>query len=59
MGSSCGARASSVVQAIQSGGTVSADRLQAVSFGEAKPIADNNTRDGREKKPHIEIEIQF
>ena len=53
------ARASSVVQAMQSGGIVSASQLQAVSFGEAKPIADNQTPEGREKNRRIEIEIQF
>ncbi len=53
------ARASSVVQAMQAGGIVSADRLQAVSFGEAKPVADNQTAAGREKNRRIEIEIQF
>ena len=53
------ARAASVVQAIQSSGVVSPDRLQAISFGESKPIADNNTSEGREKNRRIEIEIQF
>ena len=53
------ARAASVVQAMQSSGIVSPDRLQAISYGESKPVADNNTSSGREKNRRIEIEIQF
>ena len=53
------ARAASVVQAMQSSGIVSPNRLQAISYGESKPIADNNTSSGREKNRRIEIEIQF
>ena len=46
-------------KARQSSGIVTADRLQAVSFGEAKPIADNQTSERREKNRRIEIKIQF
>ena len=53
------ARASSVVQEMESTGVINADRMQAVSFGEAKPIKSNDTSEGRSKNRRIEIEIDF
>ena len=53
------ARASSVVQAIQNTGLVTADRMKAISYGESKPKADNTTDAGREQNRRIEIEIDF
>jgi chemotaxis protein MotB len=53
------ARASSVVQALEKTGNIPADRMQAVSFGESKPVAPNDTAEGRDKNRRIEIEINY
>ncbi len=53
------ARASSVVQAMQDTGMVSAGRMKAVSYGETQPVASNSTPEGREKNRRIVIEIDF
>ncbi len=53
------ARASSVVQEMEKTGVISADQMQAISFGEAKPIKSNDTAEGRAKNRRIEIEIDF
>ena len=52
-------RAASVVQALENTGLISGDRMSAVSKGETKPVADNNTASGREKNRRIEIEISY
>ena len=53
------ARAASVVQEMEKAGTITADRMQPVSFGEAKPVKSNDTSEGRSKNRRIEIEIDF
>lgn len=53
------ARASSVVQAIEATDLVSSDRMQAVSFGESKPIEANDSATGRAKNRRIEIVINY
>ncbi|MDC3401478.1 OmpA family protein [Alphaproteobacteria bacterium] len=53
------ARASSVVQALEKTGKVNGQRMQAVSFGESKPLAPNDTAAGRNKNRRIEIEINY
>ena len=53
------ARASSVVQAIEATDLVSPDRMQAVSFGESKPIEANDSATGRAKNRRIEIVINY
>jgi outer membrane protein OmpA-like peptidoglycan-associated protein len=48
------ARAKSVVSAIVSQG-IAADRLSPVGYGQDKPIADNNTEEGRAKNRRVEL----
>lgn len=50
-------RAASVVTYLTVRG-IAADRLDAVGFGEARPIADNNTRRGRWQNRRIEFRVQ-
>ena len=53
------ARASSVVQELQSTGKIEGDRLQAMSYGEERPVDSNDTAQGRRKNSRIEIEINY
>ena len=53
------ARASSVVQSISKSGDIPLDRLMAISYGEAKPLASNKNADGRSKNRRIGIEIKY
>jgi outer membrane protein OmpA-like peptidoglycan-associated protein len=48
------ARARSVSSAIAAAG-IAATRLQAVGFGQEKPIADNRTEEGRAKNRRVEV----
>jgi chemotaxis protein MotB len=53
------ARSASVVQAFAANGTISEDRLEAISYGESRPVEANDTADGRAKNRRIEIEINY
>jgi len=48
------ARAKSVVSAITAQG-ISADRLSPAGFGQDKPVADNNTEEGRAQNRRVEL----
>jgi len=53
------ARSASVVQAFENTGKIPAGRMEAVSFGETKPVETNNTANGRALNRRIEIEINY
>ena len=53
------ARAASVVQEVEQSGLIETGRLQAVSYGETRPIASNSSADGREQNRRIEIELEY
>ena len=50
-------RAKAVKQYLESQG-IEANRVTAEGKGEANPVADNNTREGRAKNRRVELEIQ-
>lgn len=53
------ARASSVVQELAKANTIPSEKLTAISYGETKPLEQNDTNEGREKNRRIEIEIKY
>lgn len=53
------ARSASVVQALEETGVIQGKRLEAISYGEAQPVASNDTEEGRSKNRRIEIEINY
>jgi chemotaxis protein MotB len=53
------ARASSVVQELAKANTIPSEKLTAISYGETKPLEQNDTSEGREKNRRIEIEIKY
>jgi chemotaxis protein MotB len=53
------ARAASVVQEVEQSGLIETGRLQAVSYGETRPIANNSSADGRKQNRRIEIELEY
>ena len=52
-------RSASVVQAFAANGTISEERLEAISYGESRPVEPNDNAEGRAKNRRIEIEINY
>jgi OOP family OmpA-OmpF porin len=50
-------RAQAVVKYLKEKGGFETDRLQAVYFGESKPLVSNATKDGRRKNRRVEFKI--
>ncbi len=53
------ARSASVVQELSNSGKISESNLQAISYGESRPVDSNDTVEGRAKNRRIEIEINY
>lgn len=51
------ARAASVVRYLQSNG-VQGERLQAIGYGDTRPLADNSSPEGRARNRRVEIVLQ-
>lgn len=51
------ARAGSVVRYLQANG-IRGDRLKAIGYADTRPIADNNTPDGRARNRRVELVIE-
>ena len=53
------ARSASVVQSLAGDGVITDNRLEAISYGESRPVDSNDTAVGRGKNRRIEIEINY
>ena len=53
------ARSASVVQSLSNDGVITDNRLEAISYGESRPVDSNDTAAGRSKNRRIEIEINY
>ena len=53
------ARSASVVQSLAGDGVITDNRLEAISYGESRPVDSNDSAVGRGKNRRIEIEINY
>ena len=53
------ARSASVVQSLSADNLIKNKRLEAISYGESRPLETNDTAAGRAKNRRIEIEINY